>query len=68
MNTRTENLKRYNFHATGDQSYRDKFDEIKNSTVEEKQKTFVTTYCNRCHIKIMTSNDCCPCCGEKVDV
>ena len=68
MNTRTENLKRYNFHATGDQSYRDKFDAIVNTVAEEKQKIFVTSYCDSCHIKISTHNGKCPCCGKEVPV
>lgn len=68
MNTRTENLKRYNFNVGGNQAYRERFDAVSNTTVEEKQKIFVTTFCNRCHIKISTHNAKCPCCGEDVDV
>lgn len=32
---------------------------------EAPKPIFETFYCTRCHIKVMTSNKTCPCCGEK---
>lgn len=65
MNWKTENKKSFNFYTKSTDSYRNNFDAVTN--VVEEPKTFRIAQCKRCHIKVSTSNDKCPCCEEPVE-
>lgn len=67
MNTRTENLRKYNFVVGTDKQYRDNYDAV-DKTITTNDKVFITANCKSCHIKVSTHNGKCPCCQKELNV
>lgn len=43
--------------------YADNYDKV-DKTIKAEDKVFSVYDCADCHIKVSTSNGCCPCCGN----